>query len=385
MDKEIKTAIDHLNFYKENDISPVNQDITNLKIHFERRNSLYRLLGLPPMLIKDKNILEVGPGSGHNSIVVASHKPRKYTLLEPNKTGVANINKLFQNLDFEHTPPHININKLEDYVPKELFDIVITEGWLGISDHERSMMKKVFNFIKPGGIFLITLASPTGSISNSLRRLLANLITMEVRSFKEKSKLLCDVFQSHLETMGDMSRISEDWVQDTLLNPGFMTISVTPEMFLRDLGDQLEIYNTYPSFHSEWRWYKSLHSENSNINNNILSSYFNNSHNFFDYKDVFLPRERDKNIELDNLALDLLRYLIDLEEHNKNLNRTKIIEIVTKIQRNLNDTSQKWCDGIEEVITLLTDEKISGQKISSMKSFNKIFGRELIYCSSIKK
>ena len=70
--------LDHLEFYEENNISPVRQDITNLERHIQRRSSLYEQLGLPSLLFRDKKILEVGPGSGHNSLYVASCMPNKY-------------------------------------------------------------------------------------------------------------------------------------------------------------------------------------------------------------------------------------------------------------------------------------------------------------------
>ena len=54
----------YLKFYGENHISPVRQDINDLKVHYLRREKLYRQCGIPVMAFRDKEILEIGPGGG---------------------------------------------------------------------------------------------------------------------------------------------------------------------------------------------------------------------------------------------------------------------------------------------------------------------------------
>ena len=60
----------------------------NLKKHFLRRSYLYNKLGLSKNLISKSRVLEVGPGSGHNSLYTASCKPLFYDLVEPNKIAI---------------------------------------------------------------------------------------------------------------------------------------------------------------------------------------------------------------------------------------------------------------------------------------------------------
>lgn len=57
-----------LNFYIENNISPVKQNISNLAVHIKRREKLYRQLGIPTQLFGNSKILEIGPGSGYNTL-----------------------------------------------------------------------------------------------------------------------------------------------------------------------------------------------------------------------------------------------------------------------------------------------------------------------------
>ena len=82
-------------FYTRHKISPVRQDITDLRVHFERRASLYRHLGILPMAIAGRTVLEIGPGSGHNSLYTASLRPSRYVLVEANRTGGDDIERFF--------------------------------------------------------------------------------------------------------------------------------------------------------------------------------------------------------------------------------------------------------------------------------------------------
>ena len=92
---KMKNKFDHLEYYLEHSISPVRQDVENLKQHLERRGALYTSIGLPELMIKGKKVLEVGPGSGHNSLYVSSCIPQLYDLLEPNKSACIEIEELY--------------------------------------------------------------------------------------------------------------------------------------------------------------------------------------------------------------------------------------------------------------------------------------------------
>ena len=87
-----------LEYYIREGISPVHYDLSDLNKHFQIRASLYRLLGVIPSFFKGKDILEVAPGSGHNSIYTASLLPQTYDLVEPNPSGCKDIIYIFWSL-----------------------------------------------------------------------------------------------------------------------------------------------------------------------------------------------------------------------------------------------------------------------------------------------
>ena len=178
---------DHLNFYIEHEISPVHQNISNISKHIERRNSLYRYLGLPSGYFTGKKILEVGPASGHNSLYIATCHPQQFDLLEPNPVAVNEIRELYRHFNMPHTTPNIIPEKLEEFEKEQTYDVVICEAWLGISKHERKLMKKLAGLINGSGILITTLASPVGYFFNMVRRFLANQIFSVDDDFNKKS------------------------------------------------------------------------------------------------------------------------------------------------------------------------------------------------------
>src|SRR5690349_10665810 len=84
----------YLSFYGRHKISPVRQDISDMNRHFQRRQYLYRYLGLPPLAISGKSVAEFGPGSGYNALYTTYLAPKRYLLVEGNPTGMAQCKKL---------------------------------------------------------------------------------------------------------------------------------------------------------------------------------------------------------------------------------------------------------------------------------------------------
>ena len=185
---------DHLEFYIKNKISPVRQDIHDLQRHMDRRKALYQRLGVPSQFITGKNILEVGPGSGHNSLFVATCLPSQLILVEPNPVGRNGVFELYSDFSPSHTRPLVIDKSLEAFDTEYDYDIVIAEAWLGSTDHEVNLIKKISNFVKIGGILILTLQSPVGMLANVLRRLLAYELVRREDNIAQKTQILMRAF-----------------------------------------------------------------------------------------------------------------------------------------------------------------------------------------------
>ena len=379
-----ETDQNHLDFYLDHQISPVRQDISNLGRHLERRESLYRHLGLPAMFIEGKRVLEVGPGSGHNSIHVAASKPAFLDLVEPNPTGARGVEELYAALTIPHTPPRLICQRLEEFNAAAEYDVVIAEAWLGVPEHERELMARLAGFVRPGGVLVTTLSSPIGMLANTLRRVLGSVLVHAIPTLEEKSKILLKAFGPHLDTLGDMSRLHLDWVQDSLLNPGFLPSCLTPAPFFKALGGDYSLYNSYPRLATDWRWYKSLYGEERRFNEVYLASYFALCHNLFDHRSVLPARAPERNAELEEACFALMSRVAAYENEGAEAPVADLICLVEPIRDNIEEVSPAWSAAIEEFLVVVTEEGVAPRRVAAMAALGPVFGRELLYVSIIR-
>jgi hypothetical protein len=372
-----------LEYYVKEGISPVHYDLSDLNKHFQIRASLYRLLGLIPIFFKGKDILEVAPGSGQNSIYTATLLPRTYDLVEPNPSGCKDISKIFKNLSIEHTKPNLFQQSLDDFKSDKIYDIVITEGWPGgFLDYDKSMLVKISSFVKPGGIMLVTFFSPIGAMATYLRRLIGHRLTYKKNQMKQKTTILKKAFSSHLDKLTNMSRSHEHWIQDNILNPYICVAHNTPRLCSEILNDKFVIYQSVPRFAADWRWYKSLYGNQRKFNENFLAEYDAISHCMIDYRMNSIKRLKEKNKELEKLCFDFAK----ITKNNENLGHGAYMEHVeplfSKIISNLEpDLPQASKKALYEVSALLKKKVVGIDDVAKMSEFSGFFGREQCYLS----
>ena len=372
-----------LEYYIKEGISPVHQDISNLSKHFQIRSSLYRLLGLIPSFFTGKDIIEVGPGSGHNSIYTATLLPRTYELVEPNPLALKDISKIFGDLSIRHTKPNIISKCIEDFKSDKLYDIAICEGWLGgIHDYEKSMLIKLSSFVKSGGVMLITFHSPIGGMATFLRRLLAYRLISKKDSMKKKTRILEKAFFSHLNTLSSMSRSHKHWIQDSILNPHIYVGISTPRLFIKILNDKFVIHQSVPRFATDWRWYKSLHGKQRKLNESFLAEYDTISHCMIDFRMDGVKRSIKKNEQLEKICFDFATLAKDNENLGHGGYMKNVEPILSKIISNIEpDLPQASKKALYEVSALLKKKVVEIDDVAKMSEFSGFFGREQCYLS----
>ena len=118
---------EHLSFYIKNNVSPVRQDVQNHIKHFERRKNLYKFLGVTSNFLKGKSVIEIGPGSGQNSLYTASCNPLELFLLEPNPSGIKQIKESYKAWPLDHTNPTLINNDFLKFETETKYEFVIAE------------------------------------------------------------------------------------------------------------------------------------------------------------------------------------------------------------------------------------------------------------------
>lgn len=372
-----------LDYYVSQGISPVHQNIQDLDVHFDRRHALYLMLGLPPFAFTGRKILEVGPGSGHNSLFIASLKPERYVLVEANPRGVAEIAELYAGFERPHTVPRIVASKLEDFETSERFDVVICEGWLGSSEHERAMLTKLSGFVADGGTLVFTALSPTGLLLNTIRKALCLRLVGPHEPSGRRIEIAMAAFSPHLSTLASMSRPHVDWLLDMVLSPAYFGICLTPPQSVDALPSAFEFYGSSPRFVQDWRWYKGLVGDDRRFSEAFLASYQENIANFLDYRTLVVGRSVEANCMLDDAGWGLLQATAGWEREWSDGIGSNTPPAVTRAMSAVIAAAQGLpthiLDGLDEAQALLAATAISATNVAGMQQFRGLFGRELIY------
>jgi len=349
--------IPFLDYYTKNNCIPVEQDISNLAKHFSRRESLYRTLGILPSAIAGKNILELGPGSGHNAIHTRSLNPNKYVLVDGFKMSLQltkeNINQYFNK---DTSCEYIESN-FESFLYPEQFDYVFCGGVIPGQLFPEQFIQKVAGHVKPGGVLIITCVDSLSALSEITRRLVARLLLKD-QDIDEGDKVnyLLPFFENSINTLKGMSRKPSDWVKDSLLNP------LHGQLFgidtaIQSLDDNFEFYASSPNFLQDWRWYKDIYLQQKNINVNAVNSYQTNILNFLDYRTTFSDVDLTSANEIRSLSESILQAYIEFQFDENKLfiiesiinNLKKLFLIVENISVETSHSIQLHCNTIEQL------------------------------------
>jgi len=298
-----------LDFYREHAVAPVKQDITDMEAHFQRRAFLYRQLGLWPMAIAGKSVLEVGPGTGENAHYSLSLNPACYVMVEPNEKAREALEVKFGTYD------EVSIvgETLEAYQAgtTQQFDVVLCEGLLGLAGRDaRGLFDALGEKVKVGGVLVITCIDPISQCADVLRRALAQQYIKKGASLQENVEILTPIFAPHLATLKSMTRSVEDWIVDNILNPASIGPTFSIPDALAHVEGRFEVLGCSPRFLMDWRWYKDWQPGNSWA----IESYWRNCHNLYDYRKVEPEKTVEENEELLHSCLTIRNLLRGIEQ-----------------------------------------------------------------------
>lgn len=376
----------HLAFYEAHGIAPVDYRPSDLTAHLDRRDSLYRSLGLPPIAFKGCRVLEIAPGTGQNSLFVAACEPASLDLVEPNPASLAAIGKTFATFQHPHTRPSIHALRFEEFSPRTAYDIVLCENWLGALPAEVGLLSKLAGLVAPGGVLVITFVPLSGFFPNIMRKLLALRLLQPDLDFASKTALLVDAFGPHLSTMAHMTRSHRDWVQDCLINPHYLNVGLQLETALAVLGRELEALATFPSFATDWRWFKGLTGPNRRFNENLRDASQRNVHNFIDSRRTWPERSAHANAGLEAAFSSLHQAALAWQAAFERQSRQRLAGETATIGRWLETIASELTQldpdlgaSVQELIGVWNGTIVTAQGIREMRRFSSLFGRETGY------
>ena len=370
-----------VDFYRRYGISPVRQDISDLPRHFARREALYRHLGLLPAFVRGKSVIEVGPGSGFNSLYTASLGPSRYVLVEGNPRGVGDMTALFGQFGSLCQGIEIVPALIEAYEPDQQFDFVLCEGLLGVAGvpDPTALLVSLARLVAPGGVFVITCIDAVSYFAETLRRLLANLLIDPGEPLAVRTPVCVRAFGPHLATLAGMTRSAEDWVVDNLINPA----SIGPLLSIPDaitaLAETFDVFGASPRFLTDWRWYKDIGIDG-RFNALALDQYWANAHHLLDYRRAGPPGDQVQNAFLYDACLAVRGEVRALERAPDRSGIERIQRGLHHVRELVHHTVPGVGRALQDVERLIADD-VDAVRIASAEDLAPWFGRGQQYIS----
>lgn len=371
-----------VSFYGEHNVSPVKQDISDLNSHIARRRKLYRALGLPPIAFSKSETLEVGPGGGHNAIVLF-HWGAKIDFVEPNPTGQRELIDNMSKYKIDNKLWNLYKQLIEDYVTEKKYDIIIAEGFIPMLYNRNQIINKIISLITSGGVVVVTCVDEISLFFEHLKRLIATKLIRQrkIVSFDEKVRILAQAFGENLKTLLYATRSIEDWVIDTFLNPAMFGNLFGIDDCINEFGGDFEFLGSSPRLFTDYSWYKDLEIDEKQ---GIVDQYLTK-------RDLLLSVRLKDTVYSKEINKILFEYCKELrlfakrDVDNGEFCEQKYILVLERISCLLDDKTQFEKLAIDEAIDLLRLSEISEENISKSKYLKSAFGRGTQYMSLVKK
>jgi hypothetical protein len=84
--------------------------------------------------------------------------------------------------------------------------------------------------------------------------------------------VLRPIFGSHAAHLPGMTRSTDDWIIDTIINPWQHELFSIEDAIVA-LDDKFEILGSSPRFLTDWRWYKDIHGSDAQLNKLAIRQY----------------------------------------------------------------------------------------------------------------
>lgn len=376
---------DYLKYYGERNISPVNQDISNIGVHYERRKKLYRQCGIPTIAFRNAELLEVGPGGGYNTLAFFHWGCRHVDLAEANPKGIEDMQQLFAEQKISPDKYEIFPCEIEDYQTDKKYDIIIAEGFLPHIYNQEEVIEKLQKLVRPDGIIVITCDDAPCFFIEIMKRLVGAKLTETILEYDRKVEYLADFFAGQLARLKGVSRSPKEWVQDQMLAP---TITNGKELTMGQaidyFAEEFEVLGCSPQLFTDYSWYKDIWYD---TNEHYRKEFCRKRLNLLmaNMPEVSVPEE-----QAEILVKGFTRIKQYEAEYEKTLNGNEISKITEQmnsmekiLQQNFDDVFMNVFYEIKEVLSCIQQDKEI--HMEDYPHFFSAFGKTQQYISFMRK
>lgn len=371
-----------VSFYGKHNISPVRQNLSDINLHYLRRQKLYRSLGLAPFCFKDKMVLEIGPGGGYNSLAYFQWGAH-VEFVEPNPKAQNEIPQLLKSHGVQENQWKFALKgKIEDLNETTKYDLVIAEGFIPGLTNRGQVFKKASAILHSGGVLVVTCADDVSIIFDILKRIVAFKLIENISDFDKKVHILTEGFSSHLKSLKHASRLVEDWVIDTFLNTAWFGDFFSIEDCIVELAPEFDFQGSSPRIFTDYSWYKDVEYDQ---NESYIRQFQEKRHLLIMTGLKESLRKPEENKKLAQIALDIRTHLNELEKTPSSKNWDRMIDLVNALSEETADLEPQVLEAIQEALGLLKQKTLSAKQISDSKKLATAFGRSQQYVSLVKR
>ncbi len=218
-----KTIRDVNKIYSKQNPSEYLQNPSRKKIEIlvnNRKKFFLEKLKLPSKIFQNSNLLDLGCGSGQNTIFY-DWNGSNCTLVEYDKRSFFNAKKLFEK--FSKNEFKIYNKDLFKFKSKKKFDFVVSNG---VAHHTHDIKKNIkiaINFLKSGGMLILGIGETNGFFQRHFQRYILYNISSNEEEIIKFSKVLFNENLQRGKKFG--GRTEKSIIYDTYLNPKIETLS----------------------------------------------------------------------------------------------------------------------------------------------------------------
>ena len=373
-----------LNFYRANQISPVKQNIANLEVHYSRRRFLYQYLGVTPNCFHDREIIEFGPGSGHNALYNTSLHPKRYVLVDGNEVGLSECKQNFKQY-FPHTQIHEFVHsRIEEFETTDRFDMVLCEGVIAHQAKPNLFLQHVASFVKKGGVVVISTSDYVSVLAEVLRRLISVKYVDLKAPLEKQWPILRKIFSPHLDSLRGMSRLYDDWIADNIVYQWEYNLFSIEDAIL-SLDDSYSILGSSPKFLTDWRWYKEVYGNEANINENTIHQYRQNLVNFIDYRVAHLLMSESDAQAIEEICKEIYSFMVTSTKEGSTRLYGQVARCCSSLHALIADISPITGESLLEVSAFFSQPPVDHTHVNdALPTFKTWFGRGQQYLSFVK-
>lgn len=252
-------------YYGRIGLNPVGHDISrekSFKLHErKRRNLLVHHLKLPFQAFKGARVLEFGPGSGENAVVLARQGAR-LSFVEPLDYLIAELKGKFAERGVPDAIDAVHHEVLEKFETSERYDVVFGEGFVHFLDDPVSGVRRMSSYVADEGFLVISVVHPVGTFIEFIKKVYLEMAAAALgrESAEARYELARMLFEGPFKAINH-SRGFESWSKDCVLNPLYRPRHFLdlPEI-LAGLPENFALYSAWPNYASadDLIWHKNI-------------------------------------------------------------------------------------------------------------------------------